>query len=108
MSAVESATLLERTGYEARGGELQALTERTEGWPVALSLAAVSLRRQEREGKRPEALSGDDRLVSQYIRDEVLSGRSEDELDFLRRTSLLATLTGPLCDAALERTGSGR
>jgi LuxR family maltose regulon positive regulatory protein len=41
-----------------------------------------------------------------YLRDEILGGLAEDQLEFVLRTSVLGTLTGPLCDAVLERSDS--
>ena len=53
-----------------------------------------------------EDFYGDDRLVADYVRDAFLEGIPAFELDFLTRTSLLDRLSGPLCDAILERDGS--
>src|SRR5439155_22568407 len=41
-----------------------------------------------------------------YFRSEYLSQVTPDRLEFLRRTSVLQTMSGPLCDAILERKGS--
>ena len=49
---------------------------------------------------------GADRLVAGYVRDEVLAGLPPAVAEVLLRTSVLDTLTGPLCDALLERSGS--
>ena len=51
---------------------------------------------------------GDDRFLAEYIRSEFLPQLTPDLLTFLRRTSVLEHLTAPVCDAVLERTGSGR
>jgi LuxR family maltose regulon positive regulatory protein len=50
---------------------------------------------------------GDDRLVADYLRDELLDGLGDEQRAFLRRTSVLERLSGPLCDALLESHGSG-
>ena len=44
--------------------------------------------------------------MSEYVREEFLSGLSADETEFLTRTSVLERLSGSLCDAVLEREGS--
>jgi LuxR family maltose regulon positive regulatory protein len=51
---------------------------------------------------------GDDRFLAEYFRSEFLSQLTPDLATFLRRTAVLEHLTAPLCDAVLERTGSGR
>src|SRR5262249_52482754 len=48
-----------------------------------------------------------DRLVEDYLHDEVLRPLGPEAAAFLTRTSPLDRLCGPLCDAVLERRGSG-
>ena len=50
--------------------------------------------------------SGSDRLVSDYLRSELLAHLSPGDLRFLTRTAVLEPMSGPLCDAVLEATGS--
>jgi LuxR family maltose regulon positive regulatory protein len=80
-----------------------AVTERTEGWPVGLYLAALITK----EGNSQErAVTGDDRYVADYLYREALLQQPEDMQRFLRRTAVLDQLSGPLCDAALEASGA--
>jgi LuxR family transcriptional regulator, maltose regulon positive regulatory protein len=44
--------------------------------------------------------------VSDYLRAELLAHVSPDELRFLTRTAVLERMSGPLCDAILEASGS--
>ena len=80
---------------------------RTEGWPAGLYLAALSLREQPDRDHAVARFAGDDRLVADYLRDELLAGLPHEDLRFLTSTSVLAELSGPLCDAVLGRPGSG-
>jgi LuxR family maltose regulon positive regulatory protein len=50
--------------------------------------------------------TGDNRLVADYLRDELLEGVSPDDATFLLEASCLERLSGPLCDAVLQRSGS--
>ena len=75
---------------------------------MGLSLAAVSLRAQDDVGAGVARFAGDDRVVVDYVGDELLAGLSDDERALLRRTAILGPLTGPLCDAALRVKGSAR
>ena len=80
---------------------------RTEGWPVAMYLEAVAHRREARTPARAAAaVTGPLRLVSEYVKTEVLAGLSLEDAEFLLRTSHLERLTAGLCDAVLERNGS--
>ena len=79
-----------------------AVTERTEGWPVGLYLAATIAREA---GKDPASVSGDDRYVADYLYQEALSRLDENTQRYLRRTAVLDQLHGPLCDALLGATG---
>ena len=56
--------------------------------------------------RHADEFAGDDRFVSEYVREEFLSGLSADETEFLTRSSVLERLSGSLCDAVLEREGS--
>jgi LuxR family maltose regulon positive regulatory protein len=80
-----------------------AVTERTEGWPAGLYLAAVIAR--ESRGRAP-AVTGDDRYVSDYLSREALSQQPADLQRFLRRTAVLGRLCGPLCDSVLGSCGA--
>ena len=80
-----------------------AVVRRTEGWPAGLYLAALIAR----DGRlEVGAVSGQDRYVADYLYRESLVGLPDDLQRFLRRTSVLDQLSGSLCDAVLEGTGS--
>jgi LuxR family transcriptional regulator, maltose regulon positive regulatory protein len=105
MSAVEAASLLRSAGLELEFTAVQDLVRRTEGWPVALELAAMSLVAHR---DRPDGLpfAGDDHLLAEYFRAEFLASLSPRTLRFLTRSSVLDRLSGSLCDALLECEGS--
>ena len=86
--------------------DVAALTARTEGWAVGLYLATRSWN-AESSADLVRRYGGDDRFVADYLRTTMLADLPPDELDFLMRSSVLEELTGSLCDAALETTGSG-
>jgi LuxR family maltose regulon positive regulatory protein len=82
-----------------------AVTERTEGWPAGLYLAAVIA--QQNCGQAP-AITGDDPYVADYLYREAFIGQPEDLQRFLRRTAVLDQLCGPLCDAVLGSSEAAR
>jgi LuxR family maltose regulon positive regulatory protein len=106
MTRSEAAALLQLAGVELAPDQVLALVRRTEGWPAGLSLAALSLREQ--GGHRPDVatFAGDDRFVTEYVREQLLSGLPPDQLEFLTRSSVLGCLSAPVCDAVLERRDS--
>ena len=106
MNRLEAAMLLDAAGLRLDGGQVDLLLQRTEGWPAALYLAALSTAEQPSVAEAVAAFSGADRLVAEYLDGEPLAGLGDDEREFLRRTSVLDRLTGPLCDALLDRAGS--
>jgi LuxR family transcriptional regulator, maltose regulon positive regulatory protein len=99
----EAKLLLAAAGVELDASELRELTERTEGWPAGLYLAALSM-----QAGAPSAagFSGDDRFVSEYFRFELLSRLPAAEARFLKYTSVLDRMSGGLCDAVLGMTRS--
>jgi LuxR family transcriptional regulator, maltose regulon positive regulatory protein len=78
-----------------------AVTERTEGWPVGLYLAAVIARDGRGDGL---TVSGDDRYVADYLYRESLMKLPKSIQRFLRRTAVLDQLCAPLCDALLDES----
>ena len=106
MDRQEAQLLLTGLGGEFSDDEVQALVEQTEGWPVGLYLAALASRRRGHAVASGVAFSGDDRLMRDYLRSEVLSRIDPSTVEFLTRTSVLDHLSGPLCDAVLDANGS--
>jgi LuxR family transcriptional regulator, maltose regulon positive regulatory protein len=80
------------------------VTERTEGWPAGLQLAAVMAR--ENPG-RVVLVHGADPYVADYLFHEALRGQPEDMRRFLRRTAVLDQMCGSLCDAVVGEPGGG-
>ncbi len=104
----EAESLLEAVGVELDASELSELTERTEGWPAGLYLAALSLQAGGQSRRRAGSFNGDDRFVSEYFRLELLSRMPTAEAQFLMYTSILDRMCGALCDAVLQTTGSAQ
>ena len=78
------------------------VTERTEGWPVGLHLAAMIARDARHE---PWGVSGEDRYVADYLHQEALTNVEPDLHRFLLHTAVLDRLRGPLCDAVTGEAG---
>jgi LuxR family transcriptional regulator, maltose regulon positive regulatory protein len=104
MDPAEAGSLLAAARVELADDQVAELTRRTEGWPVALYLAALSVKAQ--PAANGAGLSGRDRFLVDYLQSVLLSGLSPTKVQFLTRTAVLDRLSGPLCDAVLGTTGS--
>jgi LuxR family maltose regulon positive regulatory protein len=108
-STEESGYFLRKTfGIQISESDLLSLNRQTEGWITGLQMAALSLRDQEDTSFFVREFAGDDRLIVDYLVEEVLSSVSEEKRHFLSHTGILEKLTGPLCDAVVygdEETG---
>ncbi|MBV7339418.1 hypothetical protein KFU94_66630 [Chloroflexi bacterium TSY] len=84
------------------------LTRRTEGWITGLHLAALSIQERIKRGEAPNRFvaefAADDRLITDYLVDEVLVHLPENVRTFLLQTSILERMTGPLCEAVCATT----
>jgi len=92
------------------GQDLARLAERTEGWAAGLQLAAVALRSLPSSPERGDpstfvqSLGGSHRFILSYLTEEVLKRQPPEVQAFLLQTSILARLTGALCDALTDRS----
>jgi LuxR family transcriptional regulator, maltose regulon positive regulatory protein len=87
-------------------GDIELLYQRTEGWAAGLYLAALSLAGSTDSAALIRTFTGDNRHIVDYLMAEVLDGQPPQLRSFLLRTSVLRRLSGALCDAVLEVTGS--
>jgi len=103
-TADEAATFLARQlGPGLPAEAVQRLQARTDGWPAALYLAALSLRGSSDLAGAVESFAADDRNIGEYLRAELLERQSVGRHRFLIHTSILSQLCAPLCDAVTDR-----
>ena len=110
--ATDSSVLLERiTGRSLGTDQVYALVQRTEGWAAGLQLAGMTLRLHDDSDRFIAQFSGSDRLIADYLSEEVLEAQPEDRHRALLRMSVLdemcadlvADLTGqPNAQSVLE------
>jgi LuxR family transcriptional regulator, maltose regulon positive regulatory protein len=104
MTVPEAAALLQAAGLSLDTEQVLTLVRRTEGWPVALYLAALSLRDEPDTPAAVACFGGEDEIVSDYLREELIAGLPTEAVTFLMRSSILEELWGSVCDAVLERS----
>ena len=106
LDAAETSYVLEHAGNNIAPDDATLLTRSTEGWAIAVYLAARSPSVSARTNDALAAFSGEDRDVVDYVRSEFLEALSPPDVRFLTKTAILERLCGPLCDAVLQTTGS--
>ncbi|GHO47786.1 LuxR C-terminal-related transcriptional regulator [Ktedonospora formicarum] len=84
------------------------LQTRTEGWIASLQLAALVLQNHADPSIYVQTLSGSQRFVLDYLREEILASLSAELQAFLLQTSWLNPLSASLCDAVRGREDSAR
>ena len=105
MDELEARALLRQAGTRLDDAEVAELLDRTGGWPVGLYLASLG---GPEEGMRDRArvVAGNGHPVAGQPPASLLSRLSEPTMRFLTRTAVLDQLSGPLCDAVLQVSGS--
>ena len=86
--------------------DVEALAEKTEGWPAGLYLAALSLEHAADRRALVRRFGGSHSHVVDFLVTEVLEAHDPPAQALMLRTSVLERLSGPLCDAVLEQEGS--
>ena len=81
---------------------INVLKMRTDGWATALQMAALSLRHQPDLAKILSNLEGKAHILVDYLAEEVLDRQPEEIRQFLLKSSILNSLTGPLCEAVVK------
>lgn len=101
----EAETFLEgifKTGLDAE--LVVRLDERVEGWAAGLRLLALSTRDPSELATIAQSLEHKDRMMQEYLTDEVLARQSADVRIFLRYTASVDRFCLPLARALLENT----
>jgi LuxR family maltose regulon positive regulatory protein len=97
--------LNEMMGLELAHDQVVRLQIQLEGWIAGLQLVALNLQRH-LAGADPLVVSGRQRFIADYLREDVLAHLAEASRQFLLQTSILDRLNGPLCAAVTGRKDS--
>lgn len=89
-------------GLQLSPETVQALEERTDGWITSLQMAAISLKSQADPATLLANLQGKAYYLAGFLAEEILDRQPEEIRQFLLRSSILETLTGPLCEAVVN------
>lgn len=100
-SAMEARPILRSILTDA---DISLLTQRTEGWAVAIQLARIWLEAGVDRARLLGRFTGSTRDVADYLAEQVLADLPEDLRLFLMQTSILERINAKLADAL---TGQG-
>jgi LuxR family maltose regulon positive regulatory protein len=89
-------------GLQLSPETIQELEERTDGWITSLQMAAISLKNQADPATLLASLQGKAYYLAGFLAEEILDRQPEEIRHFLLRSSILETLSGPLCEAVVD------
>jgi len=102
-SLQETAEFFKSTHEHEFGDEhIATLHQKTEGWITALRLFLLSLPGSGSIEERVQAFSASDRLITDYLLEEVLAGQPPEIMEYLAVTSLLERFSPQLTDELLS------
>jgi LuxR family transcriptional regulator, maltose regulon positive regulatory protein len=107
-TVAEARELFATAGVQLPDSALVSLHERTEGWAAGLRLAALSLAGHPDPARFAAGFSGTERMVAEYLLDEVLDRQREEVRRLLLRTSILGRVNGELADLLTGDKGGER
>ncbi|MDA5193827.1 LuxR C-terminal-related transcriptional regulator [Alphaproteobacteria bacterium LMG 31809] len=98
-----------KRAFEANGGqeidaaEIVRLTDRTEGWPLAIELALKWSLGEPEKARKISEFSGRTHDLARYLSEQLLSGLPADTQAFLLQTSILPRISGDLASHVTGR-----
>jgi LuxR family maltose regulon positive regulatory protein len=99
----ESRDLLANFDVEVDAAHLELLHQRSEGWPAAVQMAALSLRAATDPGRIARALEVRSDSIADYFISEVLDQQPPEVVQFMLDTSVLGQLTADACAVVTGR-----
>ncbi len=103
----EISRYYETRGYFLQKEEVLKIETYTEGWAAALVAVALSLRNETNRHAVINSFGSCNPQIESYLSEDVFHMWTEEQQDFMERTSILDQLCGPLCEA-LAGSGGGR
>ncbi len=98
--------LYQITKTQAEEEDVKTLAKVTEGWIAGVRMAVLSAKSGRKLKILLQDFSGSNRNIMDYLTEEVLNQQPDEIRSFLIKSSLLSSLTAPLCDAVLGITNS--
>lgn len=100
--ADEVLALLDKNCIPLDSVQLHRLTDRTEGWPIALQMVSLLLDGNPKEADLISGFSGKTTDLTRYLSEQVFSRLSEEHQAFLLHTSILSCFNGDVANALMK------
>ena len=107
LSENDVGLLMANFGLDLSANEVRALTGRTEGWLAGLQLAALSLRHGDDATAFIRRFAGNERVVADFLVEEVLEHQPERMVAFLKATSVVDEFDVELANFLLGGSDAG-
>jgi LuxR family maltose regulon positive regulatory protein len=88
--------------FQLEPGQIQTLTEKTEGWAAGIHLAALSMRDETNRDQFLREFGGSNRFILDFLIEEVLSHLDDETRTFLLKISILDKFNTPLAQHILS------
>ncbi|MGH6696678.1 LuxR C-terminal-related transcriptional regulator [Sphingopyxis sp.] len=102
-SVLETECLLTRTDRPLETLDIDTLLDRTEGWPIAVQLASLSIKRGMEAERVIDEYCGTSSDLARYLSEQVLMTLPQETRDIVARTALVDRLTGEMVDLLCDR-----
>lgn len=99
----EEASALLDPQVKLAEGDLDRIMARTEGWPIALQLTALSIRRGVNSDTLAAHVGGPSPELARYLSEQVLTALPAETQEVLLRTAVLDRITGEAIDHLCDR-----
>ncbi|MET0336576.1 MAG: LuxR C-terminal-related transcriptional regulator [Caulobacter sp.] len=103
----EAETLLARAGRSLEADDIDKILERTEGWPIAVQLTGLSLKRGMPQDETMARFSGPSVELARYLSEQVFMTLPDETRQVVLETALLDRLTGELVNFLCDRADGG-
>ena len=100
-NTAEAAELFASNNIALSADQIDHLLDVTEGWPMGLQLARLTLDQNDNPDEVIANFSGRFRSVSDYLAEDVLALKDQPTIDFLLQTSVLERFSAELCNNLL-------
>lgn len=98
----EVRTFMRHFGLDLSSDDITTLTNRTEGWLAGIQLAALSLQKDPADPSSFMArLAGTDRVMAEFLIEEVLDQQSAQMVEFLEATAVVDEFDAELASSLL-------
>lgn len=102
----ELASFLLEAELDLTDAEMDAIYEKTEGWPAAIRLYRLSLEKSDIRRSLARFRGIEQGQLAEYLSENVLSLLPKETQKFLTETSLLTRMSAALCDHVTGRSDS--